>query len=73
MDSVSCFVFQEIHSFIYENNCMYIISSAWLWAGQPGLNPRCRRGGDFSSLLLVQTDSGVHLTSCKMSAGDESS
>ena len=36
---------------------------AWLRAGRPGFDPRCRRGGDFSSLLRVQTGPGVHSTS----------
>ena len=39
---------------------------AWLRAGRPG----CRRGGDFSSLLRVQTGPGVHSASYKMSTGD---
>ena len=30
-----------------------------------GFNPRCQRGGDFSSLLCVQTGPGVHLASYK--------
>ena len=32
-------------------------------------NPGCRRGGDFSSLLHVQTGPGIHSASYKMSAG----
>ena len=38
---------------------------AWLRAGWPGLEPRCWRSGDFSSLLRVQTGPGVHSTSYK--------
>ena len=33
------------------------------------LDPGCRRGGDFSSLLRVQTGPGVHSTSYEMSTG----
>ena len=36
---------------------------AGLWAGWPG----CRRGGDFSSLLRIQTGPEVHSASYKMS------
>ena len=43
---------------------------AWLWAGRPGFDPGCRRGGDFTSLLHVQTGPGVHSTSYKMSPGE---
>ena len=43
---------------------------AWLRAGQPGFDPGCRSGGDFSSLLRVQTGPGVHSTSYKMSTGE---
>ena len=43
---------------------------AWLRAGRPGFDPGCRRSGDFSSLLLVQTGPGVHSTSYKMSTGE---
>ena len=43
---------------------------AWLRAGRPGFDPGCRRGGDFSSLLRVQTGPGVHSTSYKISTGD---
>ena len=39
----------------------------WQRAGRPGFDPGCRRGGDFSSLLRVQTDPGVHSHSYKMS------
>ena len=42
---------------------------AELRAGLPGFDPGCRRGGDFSSLLRVQTGSGVHSASYKMSTG----
>ena len=38
-----------------------------LQAGQPGFNPGCRRGGDFSPLLRIQTGPGVHSASYKMS------
>ena len=34
-------------------------------AGWPGLDPECQRGGDFSSLLRVQTGPGVCSDSCK--------
>ena len=40
-----------------------------LWAGRPGFDPRCWRGGDFSSLLHFQTGPEVHSTSYKMSTG----
>ena len=43
---------------------------AELRAGRPGFDPGCRRGGDFSSLLRVQTGPGVHSTSYKMSTGE---
>ena len=43
---------------------------ASLRAGRPGFDPGCRRGGDFSSLLRVQTGPGVHSTSYKMSTGE---
>ena len=43
---------------------------ASLWAGRPGFDPGCRRAGDFSSLLRVQTGPGVHSTSYKMSTGE---
>ena len=33
--------------------------------GRPGFDPGCRRGGDFSSLLRVQTGPGVHSASYK--------
>ena len=36
---------------------------------RPGFDPGCRRGGDFSSLLRVQTGPGVHSASYKMSTG----
>ena len=42
---------------------------AWLWAGRLGFDPGYRRGGDFSALLRVQTGTGVHLASYKMSTG----
>ena len=42
---------------------------AELRAGQPGFDPGCRRGRDFSSLLRVQTGPGVHSASYKMSTG----
>ena len=35
-----------------------------------GFGPGCRRGGDFTLLLRVQTGPGVHSTSCKMSIGE---
>ena len=38
-------------------------------SGKAG-RPACRRDGDFSSLLRVQTAPGVHSTSYKMSTGD---
>ena len=41
----------------------------WLRAGRPGFDPGCRRGGDFSSLLHVQTGPGVQSASYKMSTG----
>ena len=41
----------------------------WLWAGRPGFDPGCWRGGDFTS-LHVQTGPGVHSTSYKMSTGE---
>ena len=40
---------------------------AWLRAGRPEFDPGCRRGGNFSSHLRVQTGPGVHSTSYKMS------
>ena len=36
----------------------------------PGSIPDVGGGGDFSSLLHVQTDPGVHSTSYKMSTGE---
>ena len=42
---------------------------AWLRAGGPGFDPGCRRGGDFSLLLRVQTGPGFYSTSYKMSTG----
>ena len=42
---------------------------AELRAGQPGFDPGCRRGGDFSSFLRVQTGPGVDSASYKMSTG----
>ena len=36
----------------------------------PGSIPGVGGGGDFSSLLRVQTGSGVHSTSYKMSTGE---
>ena len=42
---------------------------AWLRAGRPGFDPGCRRGGDFSSFLRVQTGPGVHSTSYKIRTG----
>ena len=36
----------------------------------PGFDPGCRRGGDFSLLLRVQTGPGVHSPSYKMSTGE---
>ena len=42
----------------------------WLRAGRPGFDPGCRKGGDFSSSLHVQTGPGVHSTSYKMSTGE---
>ena len=39
----------------------------WQQIGWPGFDPRYWRGGDFSSLLRVQTVLGVHSTSYKMS------
>ena len=41
----------------------------WLRAGRPGFDPGCRKSGEFSSLLRVQNDPGVHSGSCKMSTG----
>ena len=43
---------------------------AWLRAGRPGFKPVCRRDGDFSSLLRVQTGPGVHSTSYKRVPGN---
>ena len=43
---------------------------AWLQAGWAGFDPGCRRGGDFSSLLCVQTGPGVHSTSYKLNTGE---
>ena len=37
----------------------------WLWTGWSGFDPRCRRGGDFSLLLCVQTGPGMHSASCR--------
>ena len=34
--------------------------------GRPWFEPGCRRDGDFSSLLRVQTGTGVHSASYKM-------
>ena len=42
---------------------------AGLQAGWPGFNPGCRRGGDFSSVVRVQTGPEVHSVSYKMSTG----
>ena len=42
-----------------------------LRARWPGFHPWCRRSEDFSSLLRVQTGSGVHSTSYKMSTVTE--
>ena len=42
---------------------------AELWAGRPGFDPGYRKGGDFSSLLCVQTGPGVNSASYKMSTG----
>ena len=41
----------------------------WLRAGRPGFDPGCRKSGEFSSLLRVQNDPGVHYASSKMSTG----
>ena len=41
--------------------------STWLRAGRQGFDPGCRRRGDFSSLLCIQTGPGVHLTFYKIS------
>ena len=41
-----------------------------LRAGRPGFDPGCQRGGDFSTLLRVQTGPGVHSTTYKMSTGE---
>ena len=38
-------------------------------AGRPGFDPGYRRGGDFSSLVRVQTGPEVHSASYKMSTG----
>ena len=42
-------------------------------AGWHGFDPGCRRGGDFSSLLRVQTGLEVHSASYKMNTGGLSS
>ena len=42
---------------------------AWLWAGRPGFDPCCRKSGDFSSFLRVQTGPEIHSASYKMSIG----
>ena len=47
-----------------------VAQAARLRAGRPGFDPGCRRGGDFYSLLRVQTGPGVHSTSYKMSTGE---
>ena len=39
-------------------------------AGRPGFAHRCRRDGDFSSLLHVHTGPGVHSAFYKMSTED---
>ena len=41
----------------------------WARAGRPQFDPGCRRGGDFSSLLHVQTGPEVHSASYKMITG----
>ena len=46
-----------------------VAPAARRWAGRPRFDPGCRRGGDFSSLLRVQTGSGVYSASYKMSTG----
>ena len=38
-------------------------------ARRPGFDPGCRSGGDFSSLLRVQTGPEVHSVSYKISTG----
>ena len=43
--------------------------SAWLLAAPPGFDIWRRTGGDFSSPLCFQTDSGTHSISFKMSIG----
>ena len=49
----------------------YVMSDgAGLWAGQLRFDPKCQRGGDFSSLLRVRPGPGVHSASYKMSTRD---
>ena len=45
------------------------VANTWLCAGQPGFDPGCQRGGDFSSLLRVQTNPGPTQPPIKMSIG----
>ena len=48
------------------------IQSGWTSSssGKARFDPGCWRGGDFSSLLCVQTGPGVHSASYKMSTGE---
>ena len=50
--------------------CMHLKrQGAWLRTGRPWFDSECGRGGDFSSLLHVQTGPEVHSASYKMSTG----